>query len=301
MADRHLRAMELDPDQVSATVRFLQAYANTGLGELDAVLAADEEGSIRRDPAFTIAADAATALREAGQWMLYLDAEQARPLLSRAGALFLRLGSPFGAYLLEVAGEAQREPPYREMLQELAVAQGERDAAEVRWPPLRHPQQQAYLMLALTGAPAAQVSSERVVRVLETSTYADGVIPVGALGTPISRLWDIARHLLADRPESPYVIAEHLTGMARRYEEAMALAQVNRYLWRHGAAAVDVGDVDIAGVAALTARRFGAEVVLGSLQEAGMSAERNPIGMAPIEAGLALAEPAPGDRVRRSY
>jgi hypothetical protein len=298
MAERHLRAMDLDPDQVGATVRFLRAYANTGLSELDAVLTATEEGSILRDPAFTIAADAATVLREAGQWMLYLDPEQAQLLLSRAGGLFLRLGQPFGAYLVEVAGVAQEELPYQEMLQELAVAQRERDDADVRWPPLRHPQQQAYLMLALTGTPTAQVSSDRVARVLETSTYADGVVPVGALGTPIRRLWDIARHLLARRPESPYVIAGHLTGMARRYEEAMALAQVNRYLWSHGAAAVDVGDIDIAGVTALTARRFGAQVVLGSLEEAGMSAERNPIGMAPIEAGLALAEPTPGDWAR---
>lgn len=227
--------------------------------------------------------------------MLYLDPEQARPLLSRAGSLFLRLGQPFGAYLLEIAGGSQQEPPYPEMLRELAAVQREPDDAEVRWPSLRYPQQQAYLMLAFAGTPTAEIWSGRLVHVLETSTYADGVVPVGALGTPIRRLWDIARHLLVRRPESPYVIAEHLTGMARRYEETMALAQVNRYLWSHGAAAVDVGDIDIAGVAALTARRFGAQVVLGSLQEAGMSAERNPIGMAPIEAGLALAQPTPSD------
>lgn len=50
--------------------------------------------------------------------------------------------------------------------------------------------------------------------------------------------------------------------MARQYSETMALAQVNRYLWRNAAPPVDVGDLDIAGIAALLVRAFGSDVVL---------------------------------------
>jgi hypothetical protein len=288
MAERHLREMGLDPEQVNATVRFLRAYAATAMQELQA--AADAEpGDVRRDPAFTIAADAATAFREAGQWMLYLDTDLARQLLTQAGSLFLRIGQPFGAYLVEVAGTGRQAIDYTGMLREMTAVQGEQDDAEMRWPSLRHPQQQAYLMLAST---AAEDPSPLTRRVMERSSYARGVVPVGALGTPIRTIWDIARHLLAGGADAPRVIAGHLVGMARRYGETMALAQVNQHLWRNGAAPVDVGDIDIAGVAALSGRRLGTDAMLGILREADL----DPIDMAPIEAGLALAEPGLGQR-----
>ena len=97
------------------------------------------------------------------------------------------------------------------------------------------------------------------------------------------------------RPGSPQVVADHLAGMARRYAETMSLAQVNTHLWRHAAAPVDVGDIDVAGIAALAAHRFGVDTLLHSLQEAGVSAERHPIAMAPIEAGVDMAQPWPED------
>jgi hypothetical protein len=71
----------------------------------------------------------------------------------------------------------------------------------------------------------------------------------------------------------------------------MSLAQVNAHLWRHVARPVDVGDIDVAGVAALAARRFGQDTLMRGVQEAGVSAERDPIAMAPIEAGATIAQP----------
>jgi hypothetical protein len=298
LALRHLRDMGLDVEQVHATAGFLQAYANTCLEELDTVLGdASRQGgkprdeALQQEPAFSIAADAATALREAGQWLLYSEPARARSLLYRAGTLFLELRQPFGAYLMEIAASGRGEPPYRDMLRAVAGGQHGDELASTEWPALRHPQQQAYLMLAVTGSESVGHLAETAGTVLDASPHATGVVPVGALGTPIRRLWDVAAHLLARRPGSPEVIAGHLADMAYRYAEAMSLAQVNTHLWRHAAAPVDVGDVDVAGVAALAAHRFGADTLLRTVQQTGVSPERHPIAMAPIEAGAAMAQP----------
>jgi hypothetical protein len=284
--------MGLVVEQVGAAANFLEAYANTCLEELAVTLGRRTRGaSLHEDPAFTIAADAATALREAGQLLIYSDPTRARMLLRRAGDLFLDLGQPFGAYLIEIAASGDREPPYRSMLRAIPGGQRTNQAAVDEWPALVHPQQQAYLMLAVTGSESVDLLAETASRILDTSPQATGVVPVGALGTPIRRLWNVAAHLLARRPDSPQIVADHLAYMARRYAETMDLAGVNAHLWRHVASPVDVGDIDVAGVAALAARRFGPETLMRALREAGVSAERNPIAMAPIEVGAALAQP----------
>jgi len=115
-----------------------------------------------------------------------------------------------------------------------------------------------------------------------------GVVPVGALGTPIRRSWDFANHLAGESAGAAAAISAHL---CRRYEECMGLAQVNRPLWGNGASPFDVGDIDIGGIAALAARRFGGEALLNGLREGDVSAEENPIGIDPVDAGLAIAEP----------
>lgn len=85
---------------------------------------------------------------------------------------------------------------------------------------------------------------------------------------------------------------DHLLAMARRYEETMTLARVNRYLWQNAATAVDVGDVDISGIAAFAVRRFGEEAVSASAQEFRLG----PVGRAPIEVGVELGAYAPEHR-----
>jgi hypothetical protein len=290
LALRHLREMGLDPQQVGTAADFLEAYANTCLEELDDVLRGQprDAAALQEEPAFTIAADAATALREAGQSLLYSEPAQARVLLHRAGELFLALGQPFGAYLMEIAG-SPGELPYRSMLRAVAGEQRTDEPGD-EWPALAHPQQQTYLMLAIAGSEAAGRPVQTAAAILEASPHATGVVPIGALATPIRLLWDVAAHLLARQPGSSQIVAGHLADMARRYAQTMSLAQANEYLWRNAATPVDVGDIDITGVAALAVRRFGADTVMGDVREAGVSTERDPIAMAPIEAGAALAQ-----------
>lgn len=305
MSAGHLHLMNLDPEQVRTTVRFLEAYANTALDELELILAEEtartgKERSLvlADDPAFVIAADAATTLREAGQWMLYLDSARAKSLLARSGLLFHEMRQSFGTYLMVVSGEGQGERLSVAVSVALADVGRVGDGGELAWPALRHPQQQAYLVLAAAAGGSDNAVDERLPAIIENSMHRNGVVPVGALGTPIRRFWDVASHLAIRGAGAAAAIAEHLAFMCRRYEECMGLAQVNRHLWEHGASSVDVGDIDIAGIAAITARQFSGDALLYELSETGVSAERNPIGIAPVEAGLAMAEPWRDESVR---
>lgn len=290
--------MELDPEQVRTTVRFLEAYAYTALDELESVIAeergrtgADRSVVLVNEPAFSIAADAATAFREAAQWMLYLNAGRARSLLARSGNLFHEMGHSFGTYLTVVSGVGRDEQVSGAIFRALDDLEHLGDRSELTWPALRHPQQQAYLVVAAASSGPIDHVDDQLQAILTNSMHRNGVAPVGALGTPIKRFWDIASHLTSRSMGAAAAIAKHLAVMCRRYEECMELAQVNKRLWDHGAAPVDVGDIDIAGISALTARRFGGAALIDGLAEVSISTQRNPIGIAPVEAGLAIAEP----------
>ncbi|MCM3487569.1 hypothetical protein [Kocuria rosea] len=308
--------MEIDRDQALRAVKFLRAYASTCLREVESseirspadrenTLAweqhgepgADESGSI---PAEIPLADAASALREAGQRLLYLDPPAGRDSLREAAALYSRLGLPYGYYLHVVTGSWAVDPPmplFRafDELHRVVVPRTESNERGANMPrdiqrglreALRHPQQQAYLLLASAGSPTvAEVFHDGLQDVIYQSPNRDGVLPVGSLGTPVRRFWAIAQALDSGNFEEVVTIARHLTAMANSYAETMSLAQVNRHLWANAAAPVDVGDLDIAGVAALTARRYGA----GTLLEAMADSMDDGIGMAPVRAGIDLA------------
>jgi hypothetical protein len=296
MAVEHLLEMGLDVDRVMAAAGFLEAYAETCLLEMEQeeptpVTAAVPPSQPDQDPEDTRwvpYTEAATALRDAGQWMLFPDPSRARDLLERSGRLYTSLGYGYGTFLLTATGWTTSPPAYEPFASWIpaisAVLAGDQAALP---PPLQHPQQQAYAVLAIAGQKQVPLQYwgdlEEII-----SMSRNGVVPVGALGTPVIRLWEIADNLLAGygRPTSIQTIVRHLEAMALRYRESMELAQVNQHLWRNAAAAVDVGDLDIAGVTAIAARRFDQEMAFALLRP---DSPLDPIARAPIEAGLDLA------------
>lgn len=309
--------MEIDRDQAWRAVKFLRAYASTCLQEVesaeirssmdrDDAIAEERTGEAGTHAAGMVAAeiplaDAASALREAGQWLLYLDPAAGRDSLRDAAALYSRLGFPYGYYLHVVTGSWAADPPmplFKAALEELRHvstpdAEGnERDANMPREverrlkEALRHPQQQAYLLLASAGSPAvAEAFPDHLQDAIYQSPNRDGVLPVGSLGTPVRRFWAIAQALASGDPQEVKTIARHLAAMANSYAETMSLAQVNGYLWANAAAPVDVGDLEIAGIAALSAHRYGAQALLEAMAVSAVSET----GMAPVRAGIDLA------------
>lgn len=235
-----LEQMGLSAEHARSAVGFLTAYANTPLGELKerAIAAAgvdQDPPSMDADPLFRPAADAASALREAAQWALFVEPAEAVALLERASYLFLQLHEPFGAYLATVSGTASADVagPVWQTVRQVA-SPTDKDGGDLH---VDHPQQQAYLVLAAAGLQSGSDPIDpALTEVLQGSPHRDGAAPVGALGTPIHRYWAIAQHLVVGHPDSPDVIAEHLAAMAARYAEAMHSAQVSEYLWRTGLA-----------------------------------------------------------------
>lgn len=296
MAGEHLREMGLAEDRVTAAADFLEAYAGTcllesGLTEPIPPVAAVSPSEPDQDPEDTSwvpVAEAATALREAGQWMLLLDPSRARDLLARSGNLYSNQGYGYGTFLLAATGWTPQPPSYEPFASWLPAISAAIAGLDSLLPaPLQHPQQQAYAALAGAGlAPVAQQYRSFLERAISSSH--SGVVPVGALGTPVRTFWDIAETLLSGTtPTSALTIAHYVEAMAQRYRESMTLAQVNNHLWTNVAAPVDVGDVDIAGITAIAVRRFGL-----SAMEAAFNRPDSPqdtISRAAVDVGLDLA------------
>ena len=215
---------------VTRRIRFLRGYADWTLGELEEG-AGDGEG-------FDLRVDAASSLREGAQLSLLVDHDLTAELMGRSGLLFQDLGSALGPLLLTFAGSDEARDSisyglYASLLEgALPHPITARQEGGVEPP---SPQQQIYLMLAgvrstRLGAEFAQSLDELV----SQSPHRSGVVPVGALGTPLMEYWAIVDHLMhPDSSSSLAVIVNQLMRMCRRHAEAMRMAQVNNYLWRN--------------------------------------------------------------------
>jgi hypothetical protein len=268
MSETHLREIGLDVERVVAEVDFLETYAEFTLGELGADWVEPELPD--DDARWTSMIDAASAFREAAQWALCFDPLRARRLLDRSGDLFLAVEQPFGSYLKVVSGAWYRDPPLDGFMRQLRAldALGQpTDRVEIAAPePLLHPQQQAYLLLAAAASPRISREFGELLReIATTSPHRAGVVPVGALGMPIRRFWRMASILLGlppasltDPSQDPVdAFAAELVTLAQSYEESVELARTNEHTWINAAAPVDVGDIDIIGMAVIAARHYG--------------------------------------------
>jgi hypothetical protein len=314
MAISDLEKLNIDPEKAQAVTDFLESYANTTARELEnlqeftSLPALAENLAGQFDVEQTLTMDMASALREAASWAVYFDIARALDLLSRAGSLYQDAGLAFGSFLLTIAGR----PPMDELPRDaafLAQIHGQGDAIGSAEIPnsLYHPQQQAYLVLACAGmtdrlATTFRASPERddthdyqqvLHEIVAGSPNLQGVLPFGSLGTPVRVAWDIGLHLLqADNPASLEIVARHLTMLCRRYAETMSLATVNDYLWDHAAAPVDVGDIEVMGIAALSASHFGGERITNAVYELGL--DSGDISFIPFKLGLDMSERSAG-------
>jgi len=283
-------------NQAQSAMDFFERYARTVLASLPTPFA-NSRYPYAEEPYFSIAAEAADSLREAAQWALLLrDAGNAARLLAEAGALYLRMGLPYGLYLLTAAGVRHQQSELNMFADQLQRATSLTRPADQEQPipdpgrdgdlAVLQPQQQAYLVLAASGSlVVAERSAEELATLLYTSPLRDGVLEVGALGTPIRELWEIAIQLSQQEPDVKPIAAQ-LSRMADRYSGAMELAQTNDYLWENGAAPVDVVDLEIAGIAAIAARRLERGQLLNQLAPV---TDLDSVAGVPISAGLALA------------
>jgi hypothetical protein len=276
MGSREIELLGLSVSQVEAAVAFYESYANTVTGELEQYRSgtvatsrravadpAQEEGD---DHELALLTDLTSALREAAQWATLLDPARPLSLLRRAGELTAAHGPGFSAFLLTVSDlgddDARNVPTpsdpavYARNVSMLRNSGPERQSDEPVPGPMRHPQQQAYLLLSLAALQRPRREHRGTLReFIAGSPHRDGVTPVGPLGIPIRVYWDIARLMLSNTELRPVV--RHLTAMAGRYADRVELARTNTHLWEHAAAPVDVGNVDMSCLAVLADMSFG--------------------------------------------
>lgn len=279
-------ALGIGLDQFERRVDHLVAYAELTRSETDepepgGLLPAAAPGEARRSE---LLIDAASALREAAQLALVSSPERSADLLAQAGRLYLLASVPYGVYLIAMSGsmDGQVMESFESHLSNALRSIGHRagrdeSLLEDRGSPIGDasatPQQQIYLLLA--GA-ASAIRSGRMERQLHTlsegSPHRSSNQPVGALGIPAMRYWSAARALIEAGSESrgkvpPDDLTSVLEWLTRRHDDVSASARTNTYLWRNLASPIDIIDLDLVGLAALTMRRFGTGQVMEVLGE----------------------------------
>jgi hypothetical protein len=290
MASGQLEALQLNREQVEIAADFFEAYAEHALSLTEREN--DSEASLM---------DAASSLRVAGQWAMLLDPRRAANLLGRSADLWNSMEYGFGTFLLTAFAprRVNRDDVIRRIneIARLSFSNGASrdlpDEDQSALEPLRHPQQQAYLLLAAASmARRLDLPSELLRGVLEQSPHSRGVVPVGALGTPIRTYWSIAKNLLGDNDEeTAALVASDLAGMAAAYAEAIDSAMANERLWFNAAAPVDAGDTDTTAIALIAAQRLGSELTQAHLREA--MEDLRPVARVPLELASEMIEASP--------
>ena len=283
MALQHLQTLQLQPNQVEIAADFFEAYAS---------FIRSSTAEVRDESAL---ADAASSLRAAGQWAMFLDPDRAVRLFRASAGIWHRMGHGFGTFLL--AAFAPDELDRYEMISRLApLAQPyiERQTGSAKPQelpePLLHPQQQVYLLLAETGLSRQMDLPAGILRPFaDQSPHRRGVAPIGSLGTPMRIYWDIARHFLDDEDDqTATLVARDLADMARTYAQTIDSAMANQRLWFNAAAPVDVGDIDTLAIAMIAARRLGFDLTREHLQSAANDLEA--IERVPVELAIEMIE-----------
>ncbi|SDS40470.1 hypothetical protein [Actinoplanes derwentensis] len=296
MSEAHLNALQLSAERIITMTDFYESYAN--------LVRRREEANSDSQAA---ALETASALRSAGQWAMVLDLGRAVELLVESAQIWDQLGHGFGTYVLAALRPGELRQQIRSLRRDQLIQAliGRRDdthfdrerrppsrneGAEAEWAdaeiasPLLHPQQQAYLLLALAG----DAESVQIQGFAERSAHRLGVVPIGALGMPLRIYWDIAMHLMSGEDTGLEVIAGHLESMAASYATAINSAMANEHLWFNAASPVDVGDIDIVAIGALAARRFGTDSLRAAILR---RAERHdPVTRVPLELAVEMAE-----------
>jgi hypothetical protein len=161
-------------------------------------------------------------------------------------------------------------------------------------------------MLACSGLPPEQLGGSvrgQLYEAIETSPHRNGVLPMGALAMPVSRYWGIARLLLTfgiesggnagQRDGAASRVIDALEPMCREYAQSIEQARANQRLWQGAAAPVDVGDIDIASIIALSMRRIGRGPIRRHANR--LREDLGPLAAIPLVCGLELG--VNGDRL----
>lgn len=248
----------------------------------------------------------ANAWRECGVARLMTDSVEGREALIRAAHLYQELGLPFGSFLLTaVTGSPEPTRVAARQLRALVADQPRHTAPGENLPRYPVPDEGLIDWQYVSGAPTQQISilltaasdpevveqNEQLISALRDAPQASGITPVGTTAQPIA-LWWAAGLGLADLSRGEYharadVLGE-ITELAQAHGRQLRYAQLDSYHWPRAQADVDLADLHLAGLVALTDRAL-RNSQLGAWSEEEFQAIQPPLSRVSLTLGLELS------------
>jgi len=199
----------------------------------------------------------ASSYRLAAQHAALVDARWATRLAVRAGMAYVAAGLPFGLFLLTGLLDDQTlgaSTVLRDLVEPFRVP----DASDA----VRHPVQLTYLLLAAASRPWLRDPLRQTVSGAEQRLTAHSLYPIGAQGVPIGAYLELANAMRYDDEAvgprggdgSARDVTIRLAALYRTQATALRAAQRNRYLWRQGASAVAIIELEQVAMSGLALR-----------------------------------------------
>jgi hypothetical protein len=261
-ADSLIRALRDGPIATGeqAVVSLFRAEQTGPVVELRQRISDSGERSQR--PTWVRVAERADALRQSAMAQLLFDTQAGRNALLRSAAEYRRLGLPFGPFLT-AAATGSRDDAFEAGRRLAFVLNPELplEPDEESIIPLAHTldaatQQVAVLMTAMSLADAIyefRITSD----VLASAVQAGGSAPVGTTAQPIALWWECGSRL-ADlafgRARARGDLRTLIVELAGAHGTELRNAQYDGFHWPVAAARVDLVDLNLAGIVAISAR-----------------------------------------------
>jgi len=239
-------------------------------------------GQAETMPPWARIGERASAWRESAAARLLTDAAQGRAALLRAGALYRELGLPFGPLLLAATGEsAESAQAAARQLSALVRSQpvgaesedqlGLRDRRDQDPPPgdlpgegligwqqvSMAPTQQVAMLLTVTSDVGVVDRNQPLIRDLREAPQATGITPVGTTAQPIALWWTaglgMAAMTLGDDDARADVLGR-IRDLAQAHGRQLSYAQLDTFHWSRVQASVDLVDLHLAALVALSDR-----------------------------------------------
>lgn len=246
-----------DQEESGPIVEFRQRIADVGEG--------------RHYPQWVRVAERADALRQAAIAELLYDTRSGIDTLMRSAGEYRRLGLPFGTFL-ETAATGTTENTFEAVhnLDLILNAESQPVPAGDGIIPLNRvlgapAQQVAVLLTAMSRAESVYEIPRDAVA---SAVQAGGSAPVGTTAQPIALWWECGRHLIdlasgwqvvnevPGRPEARERLRQLITEVAAAHGTALRNAQYDGFHWPVAAARIDLIDLDLAGLVAISGRLF---------------------------------------------
>jgi hypothetical protein len=261
-ADVFIRALRDGPIEAGdgAVVSLFSPEQRGPITELRRRIA--DTGERPQYPSWVRVAERSDALRQSAMAELLYDTRAGASTLLRSADQYRRLGLPFGPFV-ETAATGSREN---------AFAAGRQLGFLLNHEVRLEPNANAIIPLERAlGAPAQQVAVLLTTMSLADAIYEFGITgdtlaaapqsggsaPVGTTAQPIALWWECGRHLLDLAVGRPYARGELralVVELAMAHGIQIRNAQYDGFHWPAAAARVDLVDMDLAGLVAISAR-----------------------------------------------